>query len=203
MDKKCKKCNQIKSLIEFVKNKNCKDGYEGTCKSCKNIARTERYQKHYKNKNPLIEGEKECNRCKERKSVDEFNIDLKCVDGRRNVCKLCDNKRIKERRSSNKKELNQSFWNRYTDSINWRADSKNIVAEELSSLYDNQSGKCIYCHVNMDKNFHVDHKIPLSKGGKHDILNIAFTCADCNRLKHTKTHLEFLTFLKSYTQRFK
>lgn len=32
--KLCKKCSEIKPLELFKKNKNCKDGYEHTCKSC-------------------------------------------------------------------------------------------------------------------------------------------------------------------------
>ncbi len=30
--RKCKKCNQEKSLTEFIKNKKSKDGYANTCK---------------------------------------------------------------------------------------------------------------------------------------------------------------------------
>lgn len=34
--RKCKKCNQEKPLIEFIKNKNSKEGYANTCKFCQN-----------------------------------------------------------------------------------------------------------------------------------------------------------------------
>jgi hypothetical protein len=33
---KCKKCGLEKQLKEFIKNKNCKNGYAGTCKKCSN-----------------------------------------------------------------------------------------------------------------------------------------------------------------------
>ena len=32
--KKCSKCGIEKPLCDFIKNKNCKDGYENTCKMC-------------------------------------------------------------------------------------------------------------------------------------------------------------------------
>lgn len=37
--KKCKKCNENKSLDEFYKSKNSKDGREGLCKSCRRSSR--------------------------------------------------------------------------------------------------------------------------------------------------------------------
>jgi hypothetical protein len=33
--KECKKCNQLLNLEEFVRHKECKDGYSNTCKKCK------------------------------------------------------------------------------------------------------------------------------------------------------------------------
>ena len=33
--KQCKKCNKLLNLEEFVKHKECKDGYSNTCKKCK------------------------------------------------------------------------------------------------------------------------------------------------------------------------
>lgn len=34
MEKTCRKCGEIKMLVDFKKNKNCKDGYEHTCLVC-------------------------------------------------------------------------------------------------------------------------------------------------------------------------
>lgn len=33
--KKCKKCNEILKIEEFVKHKECKNGYSNSCKKCK------------------------------------------------------------------------------------------------------------------------------------------------------------------------
>ena len=54
--KKCSKCGIEKPLSEFVKHKNCKDGYENTCKIC-----TKQYKKEYyrDNKDNLKEYYKE------------------------------------------------------------------------------------------------------------------------------------------------
>jgi len=44
--KQCNKCGQLKTLDEFIKNIQCKDGFAGTCKTCQN-----EYSKKWKTKN--------------------------------------------------------------------------------------------------------------------------------------------------------
>ena len=57
IQKRCYKCNQIKSIIEFAKSKKRKDGLQGKCKSCQKKYRSETkhisaaYYKIYKEKN--------------------------------------------------------------------------------------------------------------------------------------------------------
>jgi len=38
---------------------------------------------------------------------------------------------------------------------------------------------------------HVDHIVPLSRGGQHSVRNLEIACAECNLRKHTKTPAEF------------
>lgn len=54
-------------------------------------------------------------------------------------------------------------------------------------------GRCFYCglHTNPFGTFHVDHMIPLSRGGTDDIRNLAPSCCYCNGLKATMTVQEF------------
>ena len=39
---------------------------------------------------------------------------------------------------------------------------------------------------------HSDHRIPVSRGGKHTSENLVIACKDCNLRKHAKTEYEFL-----------
>ena len=80
--------------------------------------------------------------------------------------------------------------------------SEKIKEFELKELFYNNQ-KCEYCGVDLnEKDFQIDHKIPLSRNGKHSIDNLAISCKECNNLKGTMTSEEFLIFIKIYIKRF-
>ena len=49
-----------------------------------------------------------------------------------------------------------------------------------------QNGLCVYCKIDIRLKYHVDHTIPLAKGGKHEPSNIQILCPTCNVKKATK-----------------
>ena len=52
---------------------------------------------------------------------------------------------------------------------------------------------CFYCNQNIEnQRFHIDHFIPLSKGGIHSEANLRISCPFCNLRKHTKMPWEFM-----------
>jgi hypothetical protein len=46
-----------------------------------------------------------------------------------------------------------------------------------------------------NKQWHIDHVIPLARGGKDHVSNVTKCCATCNLRKHTKTPAEFAKVL--------
>lgn len=68
---------------------------------------------------------------------------------------------------------------------------------EMSRMMCEQDAKCAYCKTLLPlRGFHVDHKLPVSRGGTNDRSNLHLTCARCNLLKRTMTHEEFLASKK-------
>jgi hypothetical protein len=69
--------------------------------------------------------------------------------------------------------------------------------QELNNLFKEQDDLCYYCGTsifrNVRKSYHIDHKLPLSRGGSNDIHNIVLTCPACNWKKRTLTDIEFLS----------
>lgn len=69
--------------------------------------------------------------------------------------------------------------------------SRGLVAK----LHKLQCGKCVCCLKKLStlrKNYHIDHIIPLAKGGLHQDDNIQLLCVTCNLQKHAKNQNEFM-----------
>ena len=64
-----------------------------------------------------------------------------------------------------------------------------ITAKTLAELMVLQQYCCFYCNTPLDlkdRNTHLDHYMPLSKGGAHSISNVVWSCAACNLTKNNK-----------------
>lgn len=66
-----------------------------------------------------------------------------------------------------------------------------ISVKIVRILWDKQNGQCFYCSRDLEK-YHVDHYIPLVKGGKHEEENLRLACPTCNHKKHAKMPEEFI-----------
>jgi 5-methylcytosine-specific restriction endonuclease McrA len=62
---------------------------------------------------------------------------------------------------------------------------------DVHKQYALQKGRCHWCGCKVGKTYHVDHVIPLSKGGSNDPRNIVISCPECNLKKHDKMPHEF------------
>jgi 5-methylcytosine-specific restriction endonuclease McrA len=71
------------------------------------------------------------------------------------------------------------------------------TASDIRAIYERQDGLCFYCSVPLNEIYHLDHRIPLSRGGDNSALNLVCTCSRCNLSKGGKTEAEFLAFLDS------
>jgi hypothetical protein len=58
--------------------------------------------------------------------------------------------------------------------------------EDVQLLYQSQKGLCWWCSEPVGNAYHVDHRIPLSKGGSNDPRNLCISCPTCNTSKNDK-----------------
>lgn len=72
----------------------------------------------------------------------------------------------------------------------WGADGT-ITVPQIKAMLQEQKFKCASCGVDLGKDFHIDHQVPLSRKGSNHIENIACLCATCNRRKHCFDHIEW------------
>lgn len=62
-------------------------------------------------------------------------------------------------------------------------------------VYERDKGICHICHAPTERDrWHLEHIIPLSRGGTHCYANVAVSHPECNVSKKNKTLLEFLDF---------
>lgn len=62
---------------------------------------------------------------------------------------------------------------------------------EVKALFERQRGKCAYCSKSIRDGYHVDHIVPLARGGSNWITNISLACAKCNTSKGAADPIEF------------
>lgn len=62
--------------------------------------------------------------------------------------------------------------------------------EDVLALFNAQRGCCLYCESALET-YHVDHFIPLSRGGTNWPENLVLACGSCNSQKHTKLPWEW------------
>jgi 5-methylcytosine-specific restriction endonuclease McrA len=58
--------------------------------------------------------------------------------------------------------------------------------KDIIDKYKAQHGKCFYCGIKLNKKYHIDHVVPLSRGGSNFIDNIVLACPSCNCSKGNK-----------------
>ena len=66
-----------------------------------------------------------------------------------------------------------------------------VTTQQLKELYSTVKN-CYWCNTKLNKNnTHLDHFMPLSKGGLHTIDNLVLSCSYCNLQKHAKDPYQF------------
>ena len=93
-----------------------------------------------------------------------------------------------------------SFLTRARGANTWarkRGSQGIVTAQDIARIYHRQRGRCFYCETRLDRQFEVDHKIPLDRKGPNTPRNLCCTCHKCNKRKQNKSVEEFRKILKA------
>jgi 5-methylcytosine-specific restriction endonuclease McrA len=160
--KTCTKCSKEKELVEFYKKPLSKDGFHSICIDCIKISQAIYYKKWYQE-----------NKQSKRSS---------------NAAWFSDN-------PSKLNEYQKKYFQSHQDK--WRLKGHrrralklgggvySITIEEVKSM---MKRPCFYCG---EESKHIDHIVPLSRGGRHSIGNLIQACASCNLSKSNKFIIEW------------
>lgn len=62
--------------------------------------------------------------------------------------------------------------------------NKGIKRKDRQYILDTNDNKCSICGRRFDKKYlHIDHIVPLAKGGRNEISNLQILCVECNLKK--------------------
>lgn len=188
--KLCTKCNAIKELQEFNKDKNKPDGLQAICREC---------AAEYRINN------RESRRLKD-KIYRENNKEAV------NKSKLATwNKHKKQYTDKKSKDMVKATNKKYRSSAKGKASNLNTRVRRLATLESagsvtskevekllKDTTTCSWCNKNLSDTgvvTHIDHHVPLSKGGSNTIDNLRAICSTCNLSKGPKLPEEFAEYL--------
>lgn len=72
------------------------------------------------------------------------------------------------------------------------------TSEELAKIREVQANQCLYCGADCSTAFHVDHFIPLDKGGSNSADNLVIACESCNCSKNDRLPSEWEGWNEAY-----
>lgn len=198
--KKCSKCKIEKDVREFRKNKSKLDGLQSECVKC---------AKEYREKNKektreYVEKNKEYNE-KIREYMKQYYKKNKIKFKRKNQTYM--KNYMDEYYKKNKikiRERNRKYATEYRKTEKGKISIINVMHKRrcikkqgdmttTQLLRLRQNAKvCYWCGVSLKKvKVHIDHYVPLSKGGLHTMSNLVVSCGKCNQIKSAKDPIKF------------
>lgn len=217
--KACTKCKrEFPATAEyFYRSRTGRLGLRSQCKSCSDEysrlrekrpevkARKSYYMKEYR-KRPSA---KESARRSKRKYLLKPDVRARASERNRRPEIMAMN-RVSAQKSSRrpgarerKREYMREYFRR-PDVVERRNISKNnrrarkmnaggsYTADDIMKQYSSQNGRCWWCGKKVGKKYHIDHVIPLSRGGSNGPRNIVISCPHCNVSKNDKLPQEWV-----------
>lgn len=84
-----------------------------------------------------------------------------------------------------------------------RAARGDLRSEQIGNLLEESMNICAYCNNQFEEaNMHIEHCMPLSRGGTNSLDNVVIACETCNKRKKDKTPLEFMLNWPKVTARY-
>lgn len=163
--KRCSMCSKMRPLDEFVKDKRKSDGRSSRCKPCqRKLGRAHyndntEYYREYRNSDDVRARNLELNR-KWRTANPEKNREYRATAKGKAA-----QARARSKRRAAKAGVPHEPYSR----------------AEIFAAYGNA---CAYCDAPAE---HLDHVVPISKGGADAAYNLLPACADCNLTKSDKS----------------
>lgn len=194
----CRYCNKELDISNFRKCiRNGKEYYEWKCHTCSREQAKKYYDENHENE--LARGKKRYWSDPEKHR--ERGLVWYYANRKRAIASSIEwrkNNRDKDRESAKKWRASHLDHSRLL-SKKRRAKVQNakietITKEDILAIRDAQNNRCAICRK-ITKKGHIDHIVPLSRGGEHSKRNLQITCVECNLSKSGKDPIDFMRSL--------
>lgn len=187
--KLCHYCNLEKPLDNFGNNKRAKDGKKTKCNSCHNehmkayywqhreILAAKALAHHYENRE-VANAKRKANRLK--------NLEKQMQHSRQ---WQKDNPEAANAIKTNWRMKNRVKLREIAEQREAVIKAGNVPSAYIKEL---RQMPCNYCGKYFENKMHIDHVVPISKGGQHSIDNLVTACKPCNLSKANKLLDEWL-----------
>lgn len=194
--KTCATCGQAKPTTEFHKNKYAGDGLRSACKPCVLASNRQSVLRHHDKrkaeKREVYRAQKNDPEYKAYVAAyQDANKERKREYDR--AYRQANAERCNERRA---KWFEQNKAKRLAISANYKHRRRakelgGVSTAALAAWTAQQKKVCYWCGARCAKGFHVDHYVPLARGGKHEVSNLVIACRTCNVRKNAKDPFVF------------
>ena len=197
----CSRCGVVKELDEFDNSSTSWDKKTARCKACRRVYASTLRRKRGVPERPVFvdtETHKTCHTC-------EVLIPRLSFGSHPTICLVCMAARARDYRERHPDKVRAAFkvWSDRTDPTYFvlkEAKRRRRIEEngkfdvsrrDLSRLMHRQRHQCAVCQASLVAASHLDHVIPVSRGGRHSIGNFQYLCPPCNLRKSNMFMSEF------------
>jgi len=200
--KRCSKCGESEPVVEYCERSNSNDGRRSHCKVC--VAAYQRaykqshkdeaaaYRRAYEEENRAeIAATKHAYYEAHKEEIAAYDRAYRGANGEKIAARMSaysqgHTEEIAARMSAYRKTPR----GRAVDRANRarrraRQGGQYLTAAMIQEVQDAANGVCLYCGEHFEEG-HIDHIIPVSKGGTNDRENLVYCCAYCNMSKGDK-----------------
>lgn len=164
--KVCPKCGEWKDFSRFQMNRYAKSGYQNYCRDC-----VREYDNTHKER-----------RAARRKEYESRNAEKLRLRRAERAEELRERKREYSQTERGMAVNKARYATRRARELN---AGGSFTAADIEAIRKAQGNRCYICGKKLKK-YHIDHFIPLAKGGTNDPGNLRLACPACNLRKSAK-----------------
>lgn len=199
--KACTKCDEWKNLNNFYKGKRFKDGYENQCKKCRlkamAISNEKRKEDRLKYNKEYYKRTREKQLLYKQKNAEHYRKYKQKY--------YLANKEYYRKKEKEYRQTEQGKEARFNAELKRRSKKNNVRFTPIQRKYilNRDKWKCQNCDCKVhdsSKNWntpnkaHIDHILPISKGGDSEPSNLQTLCRTCNLSKYDSVELQLKLF---------